>query len=187
MTLTPAQQPERVSSGSIQAHGGNLKGFGLLRRQTTLRHHVVRAVEGDGRVHGGRDVLDEDFVRDVHHRVDQLLQDGGYLEIRRVCGHLHDVQEYEVVHVQVDGFDGYVEPKLTSHDHRLWNGSRWVPARELVPDMETVLRLADGSLQFGPITDAKPTGESATVFHVGLNKGHLFCAGGFLAHNMKPN
>ena len=76
---------------------------------------------------------------------------------------------------------------VCSHDHRLWNGSRWVPARELVSGQETVLRLPDGSLQFGAITKAKPTGELATVFHVGLDKGHLFCAGGFLAHNMKPN
>jgi len=76
---------------------------------------------------------------------------------------------------------------ICSHDHRLWNGSEWVPARELVPGQEIVLAMADGSLQFGLITEAAPTGESATVFHVGLDKGHLFCAGDFLAHNLKPS
>ena len=75
---------------------------------------------------------------------------------------------------------------VCSHDHRLWNGAAWVPARDLVPGQETLIRLVDGSLLCAPILAAAPTGEAATVFHVGLDRGHIFSAGAFLAHNIKP-
>ncbi len=75
---------------------------------------------------------------------------------------------------------------ICSHDHRLWNGAAWVPARDLVPGQETLIRLEDGSLLCAPILAAAPTGEAATVFHVGLDRGHIFSAGAFLAHNIKP-
>ena len=74
---------------------------------------------------------------------------------------------------------------ICSHDHRLLNGLDWDPARDLVLGRPTAIVLPDGMLQFGPISEAAPTGEAATVFHVGLDRGHIFRAGAFLAHNVK--
>ena len=77
---------------------------------------------------------------------------------------------------------------VCSHDHRILQGASWVPAREAVVGTPTIWRLATGQLVYSTILEANPTGDTATVYHVGLDLGHVYCAGNLLAHNMKaPN
>ena len=77
---------------------------------------------------------------------------------------------------------------VCSHDHRILQGDSWVPARESVVGTPTLWRLATGQLVYSTILEAAPTGDTATVYHVGLDHGHVYCAGDILAHNMKaPN
>ena len=77
---------------------------------------------------------------------------------------------------------------VCSHDHRILQGAAWVPAREALVGVPTLWRLATGKLVYSTILEAAPTGETATVYHVGLDQGHVYCAGNLLAHNMKaPN
>ena len=74
---------------------------------------------------------------------------------------------------------------VCSHDHRILQGAAWVPAREVVVGTPTLWRLVTGELVYSTILEAAPTGDTAAVYHVGLDRGHVYCAGNLLAHNLK--
>lgn len=78
---------------------------------------------------------------------------------------------------------------VCSHDHRLTLKSStgsifYVPARDLIAG-DNIVTYDGTKIKVSPILSVESTGKTATVHHITLSGGHVFVAGGFLAHNMK--
>lgn len=81
-----------------------------------------------------------------------------------------------------------------SRDHRLWrkqsrktrgNDPHWPPVEELLPGDRTLVEVAPGIVREAAVLEVEPLEAAETVYHVALDNGHVFVAGGFLAHNIK--
>ncbi len=74
---------------------------------------------------------------------------------------------------------------VCSHDHRLYSRAKdaWIPARNL-HEHDVTLTLDGQTLVEAVVLSCEPTGEQATVYHLTLDRGHVYVAGGFPAHNM---
>lgn len=78
---------------------------------------------------------------------------------------------------------------ICSHDHRFTRmvgvlRADYPAARNLEP-MDLVLVQGPHGPETAMVTKIESLGYQDTVYHVQLDNGHLFVAGGFLAHNMK--
>lgn len=77
---------------------------------------------------------------------------------------------------------------ICSHDHRLTRagtvGLDYPPARDLKAG-DRIMRFVDGELVRAHVASSVSMKATDTVYHVQLEDGHVFVAGGYLAHNMK--
>jgi hypothetical protein len=74
---------------------------------------------------------------------------------------------------------------VCSHDHRIYSLAKdaWVPARALQAG-DVTLWLVGGALSEAKVLECVPTGETATVYHLTLDHGHVYVAGEVPAHNI---
>lgn len=78
---------------------------------------------------------------------------------------------------------------ICSHDHRLAlvadvHSVEYPPARELEAGDLIYYRLPSGVVVTALVTKVTPLDRFETVYHCTLESGHVYVAGGFLAHNM---
>jgi hypothetical protein len=75
---------------------------------------------------------------------------------------------------------------VCSHDHRLasWEDAGFPPARHVKAGDVIRWRTPEGIVP-AIVSSCEPTGESATVYHVSLDRGHVYVAGDVPAHNSK--
>lgn len=82
---------------------------------------------------------------------------------------------------------------VVSRDHRAASPGApigpWMqnypPVEALQPGMPTKWETAAGVIEDAVVLEVEDLGLSATVYHVRLDKGHLFIAGGLVSHNIK--
>jgi hypothetical protein len=78
---------------------------------------------------------------------------------------------------------------VCSHDHRFARVEgvldvSYPPARELVPGDLVYHRATNGSVETALVKAVTDLGYRDTVYHCTLEEGHVYVAGGFLAHNV---
>jgi hypothetical protein len=61
----------------------------------------------------------------------------------------------------------------------------WIPVRNFECGNTTLWLAADGSIQPELVVECRNTDNFDEVYHINLDKGHVFVAGGLAAHNMK--
>lgn len=81
-----------------------------------------------------------------------------------------------------------------SRDHRLYRKEsrktrgadpHWPPVEELMPGDRTLWEARPGVLEETVVLSVDLLDETAAVYHMSLNEGHVYSAGGFPAHNLK--
>lgn len=81
----------------------------------------------------------------------------------------------------------------SSRDHRVWSkdlnaasGSHWPPVEFMSPGDRTLVEVEPGVTKEATVLSVELLDQTETVYHVRLSTGHVYVAGGVLAHNMKP-